>query len=192
MDSLQLCNGSLPCCLPDMYILESEFESSSEARAGHSVGHGDIVSNFLSGLIFAQALTVSPSAMIASIIKTVQTRVLAISDSEPTIARIHYDRWLYIETYLVIVTASIPCIRSLLRPTNSRKISSRDTYELSSRRAVSSSRSRTRRRDSSLDGKRIINGSEGDVSLDDDVHRGYHHNETPHLGESNESVINCV
>ncbi|CEO58780.1 hypothetical protein PMG11_03482 [Penicillium brasilianum] len=39
-------------------------------------------------------------AMIASIIKTVQTHVLAISDSEPTTATIHYDRWIYIETYL--------------------------------------------------------------------------------------------
>ena len=130
--------------------------------------------------------------MIASIIKTIQTRVLATLDSEPTVATIHYDRWLYIETYLVIVTASIPCIRSLLRPTNSRKIRSRDTYELSSRHAVSSTRSRTRRRDSSLDGKRIINVSEGDMSTDDDVHRGDHHNETPHLGESRESVMNCV
>lgn len=131
--------------------------------------------------------------MIASIIKTVQSRVLATSDSEPTTATVHYDRWLYIETYLVMITASIPCIRSLLRPTNSRKISSRDTHELSSRYAVSStSRSRTRRRDSSLDGKRIINASEGDLSIDDDGHRGYQHNVTPHLGESRESVIICV
>jgi hypothetical protein len=130
--------------------------------------------------------------MIASIIKTVQSRVLATSDSEPTTATVHYDRWLYIETYLVMVTASIPCIRSLLRPTNSRKISSRDTHELSSRYAVSTTRSRTRRRDSSLDGKRIINVSEGDLSNDDDGHRGYQHNMTPHLGESRESVVICV
>ncbi|OOQ84359.1 hypothetical protein PEBR_30614 [Penicillium brasilianum] len=131
-------------------------------------------------------------AMIASIIKTVQTRVLAISDSEPTTATIHYDRWIYIETYLVIITASIPCIRSLLRPTNSRKISSRDTHELSSRYAVSSTRSRIRRRDSSLDGKRIIDVSEGDLSINDEVSPGYQHNVTPHLGESRESVAICV
>jgi hypothetical protein len=130
--------------------------------------------------------------MIASIIKTVQTHVLAISDSEPTTATIHYDRWIYIETYLVIITASIPCIRSLLRPMNSRKISSRDTHELSSRYAVSSTRSRIRRRDSSLDGKRIINVSEGDLSIDNEVPPGYQHNVTPHLGESRESVAICV
>ena len=129
--------------------------------------------------------------MIASIIKTVQTRVLATSGSEPTVATIHYDRWLFIETYLVIVTASIPCIRSLLRPMKSGKISSRDTHELSSRYAISTTRSRTRRRDSSIDRKRIINVSEGDLSSDD-VHGGFRHNTTPHLGESGESVINCV
>lgn len=50
MDSLQLCNRSLPCCILDMDILESEYESSSEARASRSVGHGDIVSNFKIGL----------------------------------------------------------------------------------------------------------------------------------------------
>ncbi|KAJ5358873.1 uncharacterized protein N7496_011286 [Penicillium cataractarum] len=131
-------------------------------------------------------------AMIASIIKTVQTRVLATSDSEPTTATIDYDRWIYIETYLVIITASIPCIRSLLRPTNSRKISSSDTHELSSRYAISSMRSRTRRRDSSIDGKRIINVSEGDLSIDDEISRGYQHNVTPQLGESRESVVICV
>ncbi|KAF3398286.1 hypothetical protein F1880_005824 [Penicillium rolfsii] len=132
-------------------------------------------------------------AMIASIIKTVQSRVLAISDSEPTTATVNYDRWLYIETYLVIVTTSIPCIRSLFRPMNSRKISSRDTHALSSRYAVSSTpRSRTRRRDSSPDGKRIINVSEEDLSNDDDGHTGYQHNVTPHLGESRESVIDRV
>lgn len=191
MDSLQLCNRSLSCCILDMYILESEYENSSEARASRPVGHGDIVSNFKTE-VCARELTVFSSAMIASIIKTTQTRVLATLDTEPTVATIHYDRWLYIETYLVIITASIPCIRSLLRPMNSRKISSRDTYELSSRNAVSRTRSRTRRRDSSLDGKRIINVSDGDMSTDDDVHRENHHNETPHLGESRESVINCV
>jgi ribosomal protein L30E len=30
------------------------------------------------------------------------------------VATVEYDRWLYIEAYVVIITASIPCIRSLI------------------------------------------------------------------------------
>ncbi|KAJ5127236.1 hypothetical protein N7448_008015 [Penicillium atrosanguineum] len=66
-------------------------------------------------------------AMIAAIIKTVQTRVLASSDNDPTIATVTYDRWLFIETYLVIVTTSIPSIRSLFRSMDGRKIGRYDT-----------------------------------------------------------------
>ncbi|OKL57742.1 hypothetical protein UA08_06926 [Talaromyces atroroseus] len=54
-------------------------------------------------------------AMVASIIKTVQIEVLGSVDSDPTIATVDLERWLYIETYLVIITTSIPCLRSLLR-----------------------------------------------------------------------------
>ncbi|KAJ5729206.1 uncharacterized protein N7483_003714, partial [Penicillium malachiteum] len=107
-------------------------------------------------------------AMIAAIIKTVQTRVLASYDMDPTKATVSYDRWLFIETYLVIITASIPCIRSLLRSMKGQPSTSRNTHELSSRYVVSSSTPTGRRkRDSSIDGKRIINVSEGHASTDD-------------------------
>jgi hypothetical protein len=65
------------------------------------------------------------SAMIASIIKTVQIRVLVSVDSDPTVATADLERWLYIETYLVIITTSIPCLRSLIR---TRKSSSNNSY----------------------------------------------------------------
>ncbi|KAJ6109220.1 hypothetical protein N7486_001454 [Penicillium sp. IBT 16267x] len=77
-------------------------------------------------------------AMVAAIIRTVQTRVLASYDIDPTIATIDYDRWLYIERYLVIITASVPFLRSLLRSMNSQP-ASRNTHELGSPYVVSSS-----------------------------------------------------
>lgn len=107
--------------------------------------------------------------MSAAIIKTVQTQVLASPETDPTTATVNYDRWLFIETYLVIITASIPCIRSLTRSTRGRSVSSRHTHELSSRDAVSAKRTTRMRRDSSSDRKRIINVSEGNVS-NDEVH----------------------
>ncbi|KAJ5752600.1 hypothetical protein N7520_009517 [Penicillium odoratum] len=128
-------------------------------------------------------------AMVAAIIRTVQTRVLASYDMDPTIATIDYDRWLYIETYLVIITASVPFLRSLVRSMKSPS-TSRNTHELSSPYVASSSAhtARTRKRDSSIDGKRIINDS-GNLSNDafydghDDVHDSRY---------SRESVIICV
>lgn len=130
--------------------------------------------------------------MIAAIIKTVQTRILATSDNDPTIATVTYDRWLFIETYLVIVTTSIPSIRSLFRSMDGRKIGSTNTHELSSHYVVSSLQtSRTRRRESSMDGKGIINISEGNFS-NDGFARMESHNETPESGLSRESVIICV
>ncbi|CAG7918817.1 unnamed protein product [Penicillium olsonii] len=72
-------------------------------------------------------------AMIASVIKVVETRVFAHPDDDPTVATVSYDRWLFIETYLVIITASIPCIRSLLRSSRERHTASaRSVYELHS------------------------------------------------------------
>lgn len=62
---------------------------------------------------------ISISAMIASIIKTVQIRVLVSIDSDPTVATVNLERWLYIETYLVIITTSLPFLRSLIRTTKS-------------------------------------------------------------------------
>lgn len=51
--------------------------------------------------------------MVASIVKTVQIRVLATPDEDPTTATVALDRWMYIESCVVIITVSIPCIRSL-------------------------------------------------------------------------------
>ncbi|KAJ5987423.1 hypothetical protein N7451_011788 [Penicillium sp. IBT 35674x] len=130
-------------------------------------------------------------AMVAAIIRTVQTRVLASYDMDPTIATVDYDRWLYIETYLVIITASVPFLRSLVRSMKSQP-TSRNTHELSSPYVVSSSThtARTRKRDSSMDGKRMIDVSEGNASNDafhsdghDDIHDSRY---------SRESVIICV
>lgn len=130
--------------------------------------------------------------MIAAIIKTVQTRVLATLNTDPTIATVTYDRWLFIETYLVIVTTSIPSIRSLFRSMESRKIISRNTHELSSRYVVSSLHtSRTRRRKSSIERKEITDASEGYFSKEG-VARIESHNETPESGLSRESVTICV
>lgn len=78
--------------------------------------------------------------MIASIIKTTQARVLAYPDNDPTVATIRMDRWLYIETALVITTASIPCIRSLIVILKRKNSENRSvSYELRSRHGVSTS-----------------------------------------------------
>ena len=69
--------------------------------------------------------------MVASIVKTTQVRVLARPDDDPTVATVTMDRWLYIETYLVITTASIPCIRSLIPLRRRRKLNNgSNSYEL--------------------------------------------------------------
>ncbi|KAF9243033.1 hypothetical protein DTO013E5_2566 [Penicillium roqueforti] len=71
-------------------------------------------------------------AMAASVMKAVQTQVFAHADDDPTVATVNYDRWLFIEAYIVIITASIPCIRSLLRSGRGTTGSGRSAYELSS------------------------------------------------------------
>ncbi|KAJ5097027.1 hypothetical protein N7456_007748, partial [Penicillium angulare] len=119
-------------------------------------------------------------AMVAAIIKTVQTRVLASYDINPTTATVNYDRWLYIETYLVIITASIPCIRSLLR--SMKKKNPEYRHELSSRYVVSSNTptGKSRQRQSSIDGKGIMNVSEGNLSHDDETfHSDGHDHDDP-------------
>lgn len=63
-----------------------------------------------------------PSAMIASLVKTIQLRVLA-STTDPTVDTVVLVRWLYIETYLVITTASIPSIKPLIMGSNTMKSS---------------------------------------------------------------------
>ncbi|CAG8887019.1 unnamed protein product [Penicillium egyptiacum] len=72
-------------------------------------------------------------AMAASVMKAVQTRVLAYAHDDPTVATVDYDRWLYIEAYVVIITASIPCIRSLIGSVRGGTTGTgRSAYELSS------------------------------------------------------------
>jgi hypothetical protein len=105
--------------------------------------------------------------MVASIIKAVQTRVLAHADDDPTTATINLDRWLYIETYLVIITASIPCLKSLLRPFGRQTTSTgRSTYELGSP-FTGSSGPRSRRLTPTAPGKGIMRISDGNASADD-------------------------
>ena len=78
--------------------------------------------------------------MIAYIVKTTQSRVLAHPDNDPTVATVNMDRWLYIEAALVITTASIPCIRSLVMFFKRQNTSdSSVSYELRSRHGVSAS-----------------------------------------------------
>lgn len=78
--------------------------------------------------------------MIASIVKTTQARVLAHPDTDPTVATVPMDRWLYIETALVITTSSIPCIRSLFTLKSKKESSNHSVaYELRPRHGVSAS-----------------------------------------------------
>ena len=130
--------------------------------------------------------------MVAAIIKTIQTRILATSNTDPTIATIGYDRWLFIETYLVIITASIPSIRSLLKSGNvgSQVSTSRNEHELHFRYAAGSGGSGSRRWDSSNEGKRIVNTQE-DAS-DDEIWRTEDREGTYASRCSRESAVNCV
>ncbi|KAJ5291784.1 hypothetical protein N7478_001035 [Penicillium angulare] len=102
-------------------------------------------------------------AMVAAIIKTVQTRVLASYDINPTTATVNYDQY---------------------------------RHELSSRYVVSSNTptGKSGQRQSSIDGKRIVNVSEENLSHDDETfHSDAHDHDDPQdSGYSRESVINCV
>jgi hypothetical protein len=53
-------------------------------------------------------------ATVASVVKTVEVYALSAT-TDPTIHTINLVRWLYVEANLIIVTASIPCIRSLVK-----------------------------------------------------------------------------
>jgi len=118
------------------------------------------------------------STIIAAVIKTVQTRVLVASDSNPTIATVTYDRWLFIETYLVIVSTSIPSIRSIFRSIDGGKLNRRNIHKLSSYYLVSFLHISRRRRELSTEGKRIIDVSVGNVSNEDFVRRGSYYKRT--------------
>ena len=113
--------------------------------------------------------------MVASIIRTVQTRVLTSVNSNPPVATINLDRWLYIETYLVIITASIPCIRPLVRFLKEWSPSTdTDTHELGSPHARNSRATfRTRNQISVIDGNRLRHVSDGNGSEDNIPGRNY-------------------
>ncbi|OJJ48993.1 hypothetical protein ASPZODRAFT_139946 [Penicilliopsis zonata CBS 506.65] len=76
-------------------------------------------------------------AMGASLVKTIQVHVLAES-SDPTIVTVTLVRWLYIEIYLVIITASIPTIRVLVMSVRNLSSNRSNTHELNSRYAENS------------------------------------------------------
>jgi hypothetical protein len=69
--------------------------------------------------------------MVASIIKTVQIYVLSTT-ADPTIHTVVLVRWLYIEAYLVIMTSSIPCIRSLVMSVKNITTKNSNSYPLRS------------------------------------------------------------
>lgn len=101
--------------------------------------------------------------MAASVVKTVQIHVLVSASSDPTMATVNLERWLYIETYLVIITTSIPCIRPLIRSFNRNREYSygtrsnnlyNHTHELNSPSSF-----RTRTRMSALSGRTGGSGS---------------------------------
>ncbi|KAN0085117.1 hypothetical protein V8E54_001584 [Elaphomyces granulatus] len=70
-------------------------------------------------------------AMVASIIKTVQIYVLSTT-TDPTVHTVVLVRWLYIEAYLVIITSSIPCIRSLVMSVKNIATTRSNSYPLRS------------------------------------------------------------
>lgn len=116
--------------------------------------------------------------MVASIVKTVQVRALAHPDDDPTATTVTMDRWLYIETYLVITTASIPCIRSLVvrrKKHNTSDLS--NTYELSSRsrHAEESAFSGRGRRPTSKINSEFVNNFSDDTGSEDDILRNSTH-----------------
>ncbi|KAJ5950913.1 uncharacterized protein N7479_009326 [Penicillium vulpinum] len=97
-------------------------------------------------------------AMAASVIKVVQTQVLAHAADDPTVATVNYNRWLYIEAYLVIITTSIPCIRSLVGSVRGWKAGTgQSKYELSSPYGGNSIPTpRSRRLTATIPGKSMI------------------------------------
>ncbi|KAJ5158645.1 uncharacterized protein N7500_008296 [Penicillium coprophilum] len=106
-------------------------------------------------------------AMAASVIKVVQTQVLSHAADDPTVATVNYNRWLYIEAYLVIITASIPCIRSLLRSVRGRSAGTgRSTYELSSPYGGNSMLTSRSRRLTAIPGKSTIRISDNSSAED--------------------------
>lgn len=118
--------------------------------------------------------------MVASIIRTVQTRALASVGNDTPVATINLDRWLYIETYLVIITASVPCIRSLSRLLLKGRSpgTARNMHELSSPYTENSRSIFRKNRTSSMDGINFGHAFDGNGSEDHILGTDYH-NRTP-------------
>lgn len=110
--------------------------------------------------------------MAASMVKTFEVRVLTNPDDDPTATTLTMDRWLYIETYLVITTASIPCIRSLVRRKDGQsRCDSSNSYELSSRHADESGPSFNTKRPISAFARKYGNQLNDDTGSEDNILR---------------------
>lgn len=107
--------------------------------------------------------------MAASIVKTTQIRVLETPDNDPTTATVALDRWMYIETCIVIITASIPCIRSLFKI--GRRKNHSHSYELGSSYECSGGRAEGKKRVSRLSRRYgvLSAGGGGDDGSDDHI-----------------------
>jgi hypothetical protein len=104
--------------------------------------------------------------MLASLVKTIYLPEIAHFE-DPTFTTVNLARWGFVETYVVIITASIPCLRSLIissmRVMPSNKSSHAHTYELGSRYGRKSAPMNRRQSDSRLHGTLSRrNGQEGD------------------------------
>jgi hypothetical protein len=93
--------------------------------------------------------------MLASLVKTIYLPEIAHFE-DPTFTPVNLARWGFVETYVVIITASIPCLRSLvvssMRIMSSDKSSHAHTYELGSRYGRKSAPTNRRQSDSRLHG----------------------------------------
>ncbi|KAJ5624347.1 hypothetical protein N7510_000656 [Penicillium lagena] len=67
------------------------------------------------GVLFMAHFLFSSRAATASVVRTYHVHVLGKPNNDPTAATVGLDCCLYIETGLIIIAASIPCIRSLFR-----------------------------------------------------------------------------
>jgi hypothetical protein len=84
----------------------------------------------LSTISLTQPVRLSFSAMVASIIKTVELHSLN-QPGDPTIKQDQLLHWAYIEAGLVVITSSIPCLRPLfIAMAKDFSSSPRPTYEL--------------------------------------------------------------
>lgn len=120
--------------------------------------------------------------MAASIIKTTQIRVLETPDNDPTTATVALDRWMYIETCIVIIAASIPCIRPLFKIGRHKNHS--HSYELGSSYEYSGGRAEERKRVARLSRRYGVQSAAGgpDDGSEDDILEREHDKNVPNSG----------